>query len=133
LWFGGTPTAANPPNGKAHGHLDARDPLTGQRKWTINTGMPMMGSLLTTGSGLLFAGDLKGWAHAYDASTGEELWKFNLGSGTRGGPVTYSVNGKQYLVFPSGLGSAAISLVAQLWPELTDYPAGAALIAFTLD
>jgi alcohol dehydrogenase (cytochrome c) len=133
LWFGGTPTAANPPNGPAYGHLDARDPISGERKWQIKTGMPMMGSLLTTGSGLLFAGDLKGWAHAYDAKTGEELWKFNLGSGTRGGPVTYAVNGKQYIIFPSGLGSAAISLVAQLWPELTDYPAGAALIAFTLD
>jgi alcohol dehydrogenase (cytochrome c) len=47
--------------------------------------------------------------------------------------VTYAVDGKQYIIFPSGLGSAAISLVAQLWPELTNYPAGAALIAFTVD
>lgn len=133
LFYGGTATAADPPNGKAHGHLDARDPLTGERKWTINTGMPMMGSLLTTGSGLLFAGDLKGFAHAYDAKTGEELWKFNLGSGTRGGPVSYAVNGKQYIVFPAGLGSQALGFVAQLWPELTDAPPGAALVAFTLN
>jgi len=41
----------------------------------------MMVSLLTTASVLLFAGDLKGYAHAYDAKTGEELLKVNLGSG----------------------------------------------------
>ena len=92
-----------------------------------------MGSLLTTASGLLFAGDLKGFAHAYDAKTGEELWKFNLGSGTRGGPVTYAVSGKQYIIFPSGLGSQALGFVAQIWPELNDYPAGAALSAFTVN
>jgi alcohol dehydrogenase (cytochrome c) len=133
LYYGGTATAADPPNGKAHGHLDARDPLTGERKWKIDTGMPMMGSLLTTASGLLFAGDLRGYAHAYDAKTGEELWKFNLGSGTRGGPVTYAVDGKQYIIFPSGLGSQALGFVSQIWPELNDYPAGAALVAFTVN
>jgi alcohol dehydrogenase (cytochrome c) len=53
--------------------------------------------------------------------------------GTRGGPVTYAVNGKQYIIFPSGLGSQALGFVAQIWPELNDYPAGAALVAFTVN
>ena len=44
-----------------------------------------------------------------------------------------TINGKQYIIFPSGLGSQALGFVAQIWPELNDYPAGAALVAFTVN
>ena len=57
----------------------------------------------TTGGGVLFAGDLKGNALAYDASTGKQLWSFYTGSGYRGGPVTYTADGHQYVLFPAEL------------------------------
>jgi alcohol dehydrogenase (cytochrome c) len=123
LWFSGTFSPADPLMGKAYGHLDAGDPITEDRKWEIKTGMPMMGSLLTTASGLLFAGDLKGYAHAYDASSGQELRRFNLGSGTHGGPVTYAVGGKQYLLFPSGLSPAALGGFLNSGQKLQSTPA----------
>jgi alcohol dehydrogenase (cytochrome c) len=132
LYYGGSPAAENPPGGKAYGHLDARDPLTGEVKWELKFDQPMYSSLLTTGGGVLFAGDLKGNALAYDAATGKQLWSFFTGSGFRGGPVTYTADGHQYVLFPSGIGGFGLGFVIQLWPEVANYPVGASLVAFRL-
>jgi alcohol dehydrogenase (cytochrome c) len=70
--------------------------------------------------------------HAYDDMTGSELWSFNTGSGIRGGPISYSAGGKQYVAVPSGLGSLVMGLYPALWPEVGDFPGGAALIVFAL-
>jgi alcohol dehydrogenase (cytochrome c) len=133
LYYGGTSTAVNPPNEPAYGHLDARDPLTGEKKWEVRTRIPMLSSVLTTGGNLVFVGDLQGNAHAYDGANGQHLWQFNMGSGVRGGPISYEAGGHQYVLYPSGIGSNAIGFFAQLWPEVVDYPAGAALVAFRLN
>ncbi|PYM79471.1 MAG: quinonprotein alcohol dehydrogenase, partial [Candidatus Rokuibacteriota bacterium] len=93
---------------------------------------PPIGSVLSTGGNLVFHGDLEGIVHAYDADTGEQLWHFRTGSGHRGGPISYSVNGKQYIAVPSGLGSLVLGLYPALWPEVEDFPAGAAMFVFTL-
>jgi len=132
LFFGGDQVAKHPPGGEAYGHLDARDPVTGERKWTINFKHPPIGSVLSTGGGLVVHGDVEGVVHAYDGDTGEELWHFRTGSGHRGGPISYSVNGKQYIAVPSGLGSLVLGLYPALWPEVTDFPAGGALFVFAL-
>src|SRR5438309_8097881 len=131
LFFGGDQVAKHPPGGEAYGHLDARDPVTGERKWSINFKYPPIGSVLSTGGNLVFHGDLEGIVHAYDADTGEQLWHFRTGSGHRGGPISYSVNGKQYIAVPSGLGSLVLGLYPALWPEVGDFPAGAAMVVFT--
>src|SRR2546425_7896039 len=89
LFFGGDQVAKHPPGGEAYGHLDARDPVTGERKWSINFKYPPIGSVLSTGGGLVIHGDLEGTVHAYDADTGEQLWHFRTGSGHRGGPISY--------------------------------------------
>jgi alcohol dehydrogenase (cytochrome c) len=81
---------------------------------------------------LVFNGDPKGMIFAYDAETGKKVWEFNAGSGLRGGIVSYAVNGKQYIVAATGLGSHAPGFMASAWPEITGLPGGAALIAFTL-
>jgi alcohol dehydrogenase (cytochrome c) len=122
-----------PPEDKPHGRLDARDPLTGKVKWSLRYALPPLSSLLTTAGGLVFTGDLAGRIYAYDAADGTELWRFNAGSGLRGGPVSYAVGGHQYLVFPTGLGSHAPGFLAGAFPEIKTLPGGAALIAFTLD
>jgi outer membrane protein assembly factor BamB/mono/diheme cytochrome c family protein len=73
-----------PPNGKKpDGRLDARDPLTGKIKWSIRYELPPLSSVLTTGGGLVFTGDMEGRLFAYDADNGKELWRFNAGSGAR--------------------------------------------------
>ena len=132
LFFGGDQVAKHPPGGEAYGHLDARDPVTGERRWSINFKYPPIGSILSTAGGLVFHGDVEGVAHAYDADSGEELWHFRTGSGIRGGPISYAVNGKQYVAVPSGLGSLVLGLYPALWPEVADFPAGAALFVFTV-
>ncbi|MEZ5627195.1 MAG: PQQ-binding-like beta-propeller repeat protein [Rhodocyclaceae bacterium] len=123
-----------PPNSKdPYGRLDARDPLTGELKWSIRYDLPPLSSVLTTAGGLVFTGDMEGHLFAYDADNGKQLWQFNAGSGARGGPVSYAVNGKQYIAIPTGLGSHAPGFLAGAFPQIKDLPGGAALIGFTLD
>lgn len=84
--------------GKAPGRLDARDPVTGERKWTFESTVPLLGSVLTTGGGLVFNGDPFGVVRAFDADNGKVLWSFNAGSGSRSGIVSYAIDGKQYIL-----------------------------------
>ena len=65
---------------------------------------PMVTSLLATGGDLVFTGEPSGAFNAYDARSGELLWQFHTGSGIHGNPVSYAVNGKQYVAIPVGWG-----------------------------
>lgn len=76
---------------------------------------------------------MRGNIYAFDADNGSELWKFASGSGVRGGPVSYAVNGKQYIAVPTGLGSHAPGFLAGAFPEIKNLPGGAALLGFTLE
>lgn len=96
-------TLVNPPGKKGDGYLAAFEPITGKVKWKLRFDLPPMSSVLTTGGGLVFTGDMRGNLFAFDADNGKELWTFAAGSGARGGPVSYSVNGKQYITIPTGL------------------------------
>jgi alcohol dehydrogenase (cytochrome c) len=95
--------------------------------------MPPMSSVLATGGGLVFVTGMDGKLHAFDQQNGKELWTFNAGSGSRGGPVSYSVNGKQFVAIPTGLGSAAPAFLTGVFPKIRDIPAGAAMVVFSLD
>ena len=126
-------TLVDPPGKKADGYLAAFDPFTGKVKWKKRFELPPISSVLTTGGGLVFMGDMVGKLHAFDADDGKELWTFAAGSGARGGPVSYAVNGKQYIVIPTGLGSHVPGFLAGAFPQIKNLPGGAALIAFTLE
>jgi alcohol dehydrogenase (cytochrome c) len=119
--------------GHKPGRIDARDPITGERKWTYEMDLPSFGSVLTTSGGLVFNGDPLGTVRVFDADNGKVLWSFNTGSGIRSGIVTYAVNNKQYVLVPSGWGSYAAILLPPLFPQLEKVPGAATLIAFTLE
>jgi len=81
----------------------AMDPKTSQRKWTFKLSAPSTeGGVLTTASNLLFAGDAMGQFVALDARDGKLLWETNLGPSVSAGPMTYMVNGKQYVSIQCG-------------------------------
>jgi PQQ-dependent dehydrogenase (methanol/ethanol family) len=94
----------NPPNGTAYGHLDARDPITGAKKWEIRFTEPPLAGILATGGNLLFVPDARGVLHAYDAQSGKELWSHNNGLGHNGGIMSYAAGGKQYVAVVTGWG-----------------------------
>ena len=84
------------------GELMAWDPIKQQKVWGNKDELPWLGGTLTTASGLAFHGDVRGWFKALDASTGRVLWQFNAGSGISAAPMTYEIDGKQYVAVVSG-------------------------------
>jgi PQQ-dependent dehydrogenase (methanol/ethanol family) len=93
-----------PPGDQIYGHLDARDPLTGAKKWEVRFPEPPMASVLSTAGNLVFVPDSRGTIHAYNATTGAELWNHSDGTGHQGGIISYSAGGKQYVAVVAGFG-----------------------------
>jgi PQQ-dependent dehydrogenase (methanol/ethanol family) len=86
------------------GALIAWDPATQQQRWRVDFKGPWNGGLLATAGGLVFQGNsLKEFA-AYDAATGSKLWSSAAQTGIIAAPVTYSVNGEQYVAVMAGWG-----------------------------
>ncbi|WP_028023467.1 PQQ-dependent methanol/ethanol family dehydrogenase [Enterovibrio calviensis] len=88
------------------GVLRAYDPKTGERVWEYKNYAPLWGGVLTTAGGLVFTGNPEGYLLALDDKTGEVLYKFNTGSGIVGSPVTWEMDGEQYISVLSGWGGA---------------------------
>ena len=122
-----------PPDGQLSARLAAYDPLTGKQAWSLPTELPGLAHVLATGGGLIFNGDPRGILTAYDDRNGKALWRFNLGSGMRGGIVSYAAGGKQYIAASSGFGSLFPGFASGLWPEFKEVRGGAALVVFTVD
>src|SRR6202165_5428478 len=94
-----------PPDGPAMGHLDARDPVSGTKKWEVNYKEPPLASVLATAGNLVFVPDAEGVVHAYNAESGQELWSHNNGMGHNAGIISYMAGGKPYIAVPAGWGS----------------------------
>ena len=120
------------PSGDQGSHFSAFNPLTGEKKWSYAYKYPLLASALATGGDLVFTGDPEGDFIAFDANNGNKLWTFNTGSGHRGSPVTYAVDGTQYIAVPTGWGSAVAGILPQIWPETEDFPGGSTLFVFAL-
>jgi len=86
------------------GHIKAFDVAKKKFVWDTPNPLFLFSGLLATKSGLVFAGDQRGFFFALDAKTGKELWKFQTGSGINASPITYELDGKQYVAILSGLG-----------------------------
>jgi PQQ-dependent dehydrogenase (methanol/ethanol family) len=100
LWLGGAFTII--PGSTSFGNVTAVDYNTGKIKWQVKTPEPMIGGILSTAGGLVFAGESNGWFKAYDANDGKILWKFQAGAGVNAPPSSYMVGGKQYVVVAAG-------------------------------
>jgi alcohol dehydrogenase (cytochrome c) len=118
LWLGGAFKVI--PGAEQWGNITAIQYNNGNIAWQVKTQMPMIGGILATAGGLLFAGEGNGLFKAYDAATGAELWRFQAGAGVNAPPSSYTVDGKQYVVVAAG-GNTQL-----------DYKRGNAVIAFTL-
>ncbi|MDF1804304.1 PQQ-dependent methanol/ethanol family dehydrogenase [Thalassovita sp.] len=95
------------PNYEDHiGSLKAIDPDTGEWKWEFKNDAPLWGGVMTTAGGLVFFGTPEGDFIALDDETGEKLWSFQTGSGIVGQPVTWEMDGEQYVSIVSGWGGA---------------------------
>ncbi len=88
------------------GSLKAIDPVSGEVKWEYRNPAPLWGGVLTTAGNLVFMGVPEGHFIAFDATTGEVLYKFNTGSGVVSSPVTWEQDGEQYVSVVSGWGGA---------------------------
>ena len=88
------------------GTIRAIDPKTGKIVWEQKEKFPLWAGTLTTAGGLLFTGTSDGYVKALDAKTGKELWKFQTGSGVVSVPITWEMDGEQYVGMSSGYGGA---------------------------
>ena len=111
LFMGGAPKMDVPalrgnqtrkPLEEGYGAVRAIDPKTGERKWEFKMADVTTSGLLSTATDLLFTGGREGYFQALDARDGKLLWKVNAGAEIAMGPMTYSVNGKQYVAFAAG-------------------------------
>jgi len=93
------------------GALRALDVTTGELRWEFTYPSPTFGGVMTTASGLVFAGDHEGNFMAFNARTGENLWHYQTGSRIWGAaPMTHVLDGRQYVLIPSGTTLTAFAL-----------------------
>jgi len=100
LWLGGAFKTI--PAEEQWGQLAAVNLDTGKVVWKAKTPQPLIGGVLATAGDVVFNGEGNGWFKAFDARTGKELWKFNVGAGANSPAVSYMVNGKQYVAVSAG-------------------------------
>jgi len=97
-WNGGLSTTAD----RFESNLTAVDPMTGEVKKNTHLRYPNYSGTLATGGGLVFLGLMDGTVAAFDDTSLDELWKLNVGSGICAPPMTFEVNGKQYIAITTG-------------------------------
>jgi len=127
-YWGGSPGATEGEDGSSYGIFLAIDALTGERLWRHKDPHPFFGGALATGGGLVFSGNQRGYALALNAESGDVLWKFQTGSSIRGQPVTWELDGRQYVAIGSGSGGAVPSFMGT--PDVVT--TGSALVIFAI-
>ena len=85
-----------------HGSVLAWNPVTGEKVWQRDTYDVLTSGILTTATDLLFVGGREGYFQAFDARTGDLLWRAVTGGNTLAAPITYAVDGQQYVAVASG-------------------------------
>jgi quinohemoprotein ethanol dehydrogenase len=99
--------------GASPGSLQAWDPINQKRVWQVPLPVAWNPGTLTTAGDLVFQGSADGEFSAYDASTGNSLWKYKVGLGIAAPPITYAIDGRQYVALLVGWGSIFAALGGQ--------------------
>ena len=127
-WFtGGGPSASQ----EITGSVTAIDAATGKETGKFETPFPMLGGLLATPD-LVFAGQPDGEVFALDAKSLQKLWSFHTGAGVNAPPMTFTVDGKQYIAILAGVGGAWDKWFIDSTPALKTMQPGSMLYVFAL-
>lgn len=90
------------PHGVQNGPFVAVNMDTGKIDWQYLAPQPLIGGALATAGNLVFTGEGNGWFDAFNAKTGQRIWRYQLGAGVNAPPITYEVNGTQYIAVAAG-------------------------------
>ena len=101
-----------------YGRLQALDAASGETLWTARQRAPQSTGVLLTGGGLVFAGALDRRLTAYDETTGDPLWDTQMTDVPNSSPISYAVDGKQYIAIVVGYGGAQVATFPVLTPEI---------------
>jgi len=118
----------------AVGRLVAWDPLKQTARWSVDQPLAFNGGVLSSAGNLVFQGEGTGDFSAYAADSGRKLWSVNTGSAIQSVPVSYRLNGHQYVLIATGLGSGvAMFMGTSRMATLESRRGPSRLLAFTLD
>ena len=117
--------------GRYESNLTAVDPVTLEIKKSVHLPYPNYSGALATAGGLVFLALLDGTVAAFDDTSLNQLWKINVGAGFGAPPMTFEVNGKQYIAIASGP-SATSRTKLLATPELNDQRSATVLYVFGL-
>jgi alcohol dehydrogenase (cytochrome c) len=138
-YVGATTTLYIAPGADHIGELQAWNLDTGQKAWSHPfADSQLWGPVLATAGGVVFAGGTNDrYFRAFDASNGKTLWEFRTSSGVNGVPVSFQIDGKQYIAVQSGWGVDAARMQARInlvrpW-EFPDVPQGGSIWVFAAD
>jgi alcohol dehydrogenase (cytochrome c) len=109
----------SPDSDGRYGIVQAINVATGETLWETRQRAPQTTGVLATAGGLVFAGALDRRFTAYDATTGHSLWSAGLPDIPNGTPISYAVDGKQYVAMVVGYGSPSTNTWPGVVPELT--------------
>jgi len=111
----------------------AWDPVKKAMAWSIDEDLPFVGGAMSTAGNLVFYGNQHGVLKAVNARTGKVLWEFDVGTGIIQSPITYTVDGKQYIAIVAGRSKGPPSFFGKIGQRVIDAsPEGGILVVFSL-
>ncbi|PCH73133.1 MAG: PQQ-dependent dehydrogenase, methanol/ethanol family [Flavobacteriaceae bacterium] len=121
-------------DGPTPGEYIAWDPVKQEKAWGIDLKFPIPPGSITTKGGLVFFGSLEGAFYAHDATTGKQLWSYKTSSGIAAAPMTYSIDGVQYVAVLEGRPSVIPGFVGgEMGEKMVEAtPAGGKIFVFAL-